>query len=249
MNLERKRSDGVQGLPSGWKREEVVRRKGLSAGKIDVFYSSPDGRRVKTKAQLARILGNKFDLAGFDFRTGRIMSGGVHRRMRADVNVMLPIRQTASIFKQPVTIVSNHPDSKTRSDLRHGSQEQPRQLFWEKRLEGLFACDKIGEKMTTLQLPHNIQGIAPELVKQENLLHSIAAALHLSTQPITGQTATPAQLQRNPAVSVNVEQPLMQPVLISEDDVQKQEQKVQDARRRLQQAMRQFHSVDVVSHE
>ena len=35
---------------------------------------------MKTKAQLARILGNKFDLAGFDFRTGRIMSGGVHRR-------------------------------------------------------------------------------------------------------------------------------------------------------------------------
>ena len=41
---------------------------------------SPDGRKVKTKAQLARILGNKFDLAGFDFRTGRILSGGVHRR-------------------------------------------------------------------------------------------------------------------------------------------------------------------------
>ena len=55
-----------------------------------------------------------------------------------------------------------------------------------------------------------LSGVAPELVKQENLLHSIAAALHLSTQPITGQTATPAQLQRNAAVSVNVEQPLMQ---------------------------------------
>jgi len=44
-----------------------------------VFFS-PDGRRVKNKAQLARILGSKFDLAGFDFRTGR-MTGGVHRRM------------------------------------------------------------------------------------------------------------------------------------------------------------------------
>ena len=44
------------------------------------MHCSPDGRRVKTKAQLARILGNKFDLAGFDFRTGRILSGGVHRR-------------------------------------------------------------------------------------------------------------------------------------------------------------------------
>jgi len=50
--------------------------------------------------------------------------------MRADVNVVLPIRQTASIFKQPVTIVSNHPESKTRTDLRHGTQEQPRQVTY-----------------------------------------------------------------------------------------------------------------------
>jgi len=51
----------------------------LTLDSVYVHYS-PDGRRVKTKAQLARILGNKFDLAGFDFRTGRILSGGVHRR-------------------------------------------------------------------------------------------------------------------------------------------------------------------------
>ena len=42
-------------------------------------HCSPDGRRVKTKAQLARILGNKFDLAGFDFGTGWMLSAGVHR--------------------------------------------------------------------------------------------------------------------------------------------------------------------------
>ena len=46
MNLERKRPDGVQGLPVGWKREEVVRRRGLSAGKIDVFYSRCDNSFV-----------------------------------------------------------------------------------------------------------------------------------------------------------------------------------------------------------
>jgi hypothetical protein len=48
--------------------------------------------------------------------------------LRQDATLSLPIRQTASIFKQPVTIVSNHPDSKTRTDLRHGVQEQPRQV-------------------------------------------------------------------------------------------------------------------------
>lgn len=54
---------------------------------------------------------------------------------RADTSLVPPIRQTASIFKQPVTVHRNH-ESKVKSDLKHGStQEKPKQLFWEKRLE------------------------------------------------------------------------------------------------------------------
>lgn len=46
-----------------------------------------------------------------------------------------PIRQTASIFKQPVTVHNNH-KSKVNQELEHGTiVEKPRQLFWEKRLE------------------------------------------------------------------------------------------------------------------
>lgn len=57
------------------------------------------------------------------------------RGIRPDVSLVPPIRQTASIFKQPVTVHRNH-DSKVKSDLKHGtSQEKPKQLFWEKRLE------------------------------------------------------------------------------------------------------------------
>jgi len=43
------------------------------------------------------------------------------------------------------------------------------QLFWEKRLEGLFACDKNGEKMTSLQLPHNIQGTQTACVSKKQI--------------------------------------------------------------------------------
>lgn len=59
------------------------------------------------------------------------------RGVRTDVSLVPPIRQTASIFKQPVTVHRNH-DSKVKHDLKNGkSQEKPKQLFWEKRLEVL----------------------------------------------------------------------------------------------------------------
>lgn len=48
--------------------------------------------------------------------------------VQSDSNLVLPIRQTASIFKQPVTVVRNHPDSATRTDIKHGNQEVPRQV-------------------------------------------------------------------------------------------------------------------------
>lgn len=56
------------------------------------------------------------------------------RNIRSDASLVPPIRQTASIFKQPVTVIKTQ-EGKVKSDLKHGSQEKPKQLFWEKRLE------------------------------------------------------------------------------------------------------------------
>jgi len=234
--VERRRVD-VPGLPSGWKREEIVRKSGLSVGKTDVYYMSPDGQKVRSKPALAKILGDKFDAACFDFRAGRLLPTNVHKRIRHDAGLALPIRQTASIFKQPVTVVRNHPESTTRTDLRHGAQEQPRQLFWEKRLQGLFASDVLGETLGPLQLPTAIQGANLDILCSENLLQSIAAALHLSNQPVIGQSYSKSLLQRNPAVNINSDQPLIQNVVISDQDIVSQEMKVQEARRRLQHAL------------
>ncbi|OXB52353.1 hypothetical protein ASZ78_010549 [Callipepla squamata] len=104
------------------------------------FGVSPSGKKFRSKPQLARFLGNAVDLSSFDFRTGKMMPGKAQKNKqrfrgdalgaakgKPDLNTALPIRQTASIFKQPVTKVTNHPDNKVRSDPQRLA-DQPRQV-------------------------------------------------------------------------------------------------------------------------
>ncbi|KAL7638856.1 UNVERIFIED_CONTAM: hypothetical protein RMT77_010390 [Armadillidium vulgare] len=69
--IERRRYD-CAALPKGWKREEVLRKTGLTSGKVDVYYYSPDGKKFRNKPQLVRYLGESVDLSTFDYRTGKV---------------------------------------------------------------------------------------------------------------------------------------------------------------------------------
>lgn len=233
-------------LPPGWKREEVVRQSGLSAGKTDVYYFTPDGKKIRSKPQLARILGEAFDLSAFDFRTGRTVYSACRkskrqkgssydfaRGVRHDASLVLPIRQTASIFKQPVTVIKNRNESKSKAELKHGIQDQPKQIFWEKRLQGLRACDSNEEVIPSMELPKQVQSIGPELTT-ENVLQSISAALHINTGPVVGQGASKQIILKNPSINMDTQQPHIQQILVSSDDIHRQEQRVQLARQKLQ---------------
>ncbi|XP_067114293.1 LOW QUALITY PROTEIN: methyl-CpG-binding domain protein 2 [Osmerus mordax] len=245
MIMERKRTD-CPALPTGWKKEEVIRKSGLSAGKSDVYYYSPSGKKFRSKPQLSRYLGNAVDLGCFDFRTGKMMPSKLQKnkqRLRnenlglskgkPDLNTALPIRQTASIFKQPVTKVVNHPSNKVKTDLQRAT-EQPRQLFWEKRLKGLQSSDVTEEVLRTMDLPKGLQSLGPDTTDR-TLLSAIASALHMSSAPITGQSSTAAE--KNPAIWLNTSQPLCKAFLVTDEDIREQELKVFHARRSLEDAL------------
>ncbi|XP_047003726.1 methyl-CpG-binding domain protein 2 isoform X3 [Schistocerca americana] len=197
MALEKRKYE-CSALPKGWQREEVIRKSGLSAGKVDVYYYS--------------------------------------RGVRNDASLVPPIRQTASIFKQPVT-VHKMQEGKVKTDFKHGPQEKPKQLFWEKRLEGLRACDLDGTEFDAMELPRALRPVGPH-VGDETLLQSVATALHVSAQPVTGQTGSRTVLDKNPGVFLNPEQPLVQAVTIADEDIKRQEERVASARKKLQEALK-----------
>ncbi|XP_018305585.1 methyl-CpG-binding domain protein 3 isoform X2 [Mycetomoellerius zeteki] len=158
-----------------------------------------------------------------------------NRGVRNDASLVPPIRQTASIFKQPVTIYKTQ-EGKVK-DIKHGTQEKPKQLFWEKRLEGLRACDPDGYEFDAMDLPKNLKPVGP-YITEETLLQSVATALHVSTQPVTGQTGSKTALEKNPGVFLNPDQPLVQAVSIADEDIRRQEDRVAVARKKLQDALR-----------
>ncbi|XP_068856053.1 LOW QUALITY PROTEIN: methyl-CpG-binding domain protein 2-like, partial [Aphelocoma coerulescens] len=210
------------------------------------FLPSPSGKKFRSKPQLARFLGNSVDLSSFDFRTGKMMPSKLQKnkqRLRndslnpnkgkPDLNTALPIRQTASIFKQPVTKVTNHPGNKVRADPQRLA-EQPRQLFWEKRLQGLSASDVSEEILKSMELPKGLQAVGPG-ADEAALLWAVASALHCSSAPITGQLSAAAE--KNPGVWLNAGQPLCRAFVVTDDDIRKQEERVQQVRKKLEEAL------------
>ncbi|XP_017075014.1 methyl-CpG-binding domain protein 2 isoform X2 [Drosophila eugracilis] len=219
VTIERKRVD-CSVLPKGWQREEV-RKSGNSSN------SNASSNNNSSTTTASNNNNNKVDVFYYS------------RALRTDVSLVPPIRQTASIFKQPVTAIRNHSQdpAKVKHDTKHGTREKPKQLFWEKRLERLRACHDSGEELDDISLPKTIRTVGPN-VNEQTVLQSVATALHMLNAGVHGQSSTKADLTKNAMAFMNPEQPLMHAVIISEDDIRKQEDRVGVARRKLQDALK-----------
>ncbi|XP_051846813.1 methyl-CpG-binding domain protein 2-like [Antechinus flavipes] len=224
------------------RRTRAVREKAPSRVKEE--EPCPSGKKFRSKPQLARYLGNIVDLSSFDFGTGKMSQLQKNKQTlwndplsqnkdKPDLNTTLPIRQTTLIFKQPVTKVTNHPSNKVKSYPKRRN-DKPRQLFWEKRLQGLSASDVKGQIIKSMELPKGLQGVGPD-DNDKTLLLGVASALHTSSAPVIGQISF--AVGKNPAVWLNTSQPLCKAFIVTDEDIRKQEERVQQVRKKLEEAL------------
>merc|ERR1711915_1060780 len=120
------------------------------------------------------------------------------RGAQSDYSLVAPIRQTASIFKQPVTVYKEH-KSKVKPELKQVSREKPLQLFWTRRLSSLNTVNVTeGDFMKRrISLPTSVKSTGPGIT-DHMVLASISTHLHLSKDPASGQSTSPNLIEKNP---------------------------------------------------
>jgi len=169
---------------------------------IFVFLFSPDGKKCRSKPQLEKELGGGIDLTDFDFRSGTFCRKSKRRTNQQsysrDMNGTIlpsPVRQsTKSFSKQPV---SYYPSTEEPSPQKKRKMEnlckntkinkdKPKQLFWEKRLQGVTAVDAVdGRKLDSFNLSKGFKLVGPGM-DEKGLLHALMAKIHSKTT-IKGQ--------------------------------------------------------------
>ena len=116
------------------------------AGKMASTNGRSSGAGIKSKSQ------NGHGKSQNDFT----------KSLRNDANLVPPIRQTASIFKQPVTVHKLSAENKVKVD-KNTSSEKPKQLYWEKRLSGLRPSYP-NVTLQPFELPKNFKPVGPGVV-------------------------------------------------------------------------------------
>ena len=120
-----------------------------------------------------------------------------------DYSLVGPIRQTVSIFKQPVTVYKEH-KSKVRFELKHVSREKPLQLYWTRRLSSLNTVnvEEGGLNNRRISLPVKKSSMVPGIT-DHMLLASISTNLNIFKNSTMRQQENRSLVEKNPAAHVN----------------------------------------------
>jgi len=240
-------------LPSGWKREEILKPTGLYAGKTDIYYISSTGQKVRSKAELQKLLGASYDVSNFDWHSGKFLNSRKRSSTSDDptsskIMKMIEeyqqclIRSGPNLFskdKQPI-IETTRTDSRVNNEIVSVSdnQETPKQIFWHKRLADNYAFNpNTNEKIKLVELPKEFQSAGVPGIDNNQLFQSIVSCIYNSSKnnvPVLGQSNNKASIEKNPCLLITANQPLVKQVVITDEIINRQEVKVKELRRKLE---------------
>lgn len=112
---------------------------------------------------------------------------------------------------------------------------KPRQIFWEKRLQGQQASIN-DENFEKFILPRNIKPMLPEQITDDSIVRAIVTSLYdrNNTITVTGQAITKQEISKNPAIFLDPYQPPTHMISIDDNDLKRQEDRVNQYRRELE---------------
>lgn len=115
---------------------------------------------------------------------------------------------------------------------------KPRQIFWEKRLQGQHASIN-DENYEKFYLPRNIKPMLPEHITDDSIVRAIVTSLYdrNNTITVTGQATPRQEVNKNPAIFLDPYQPPTQPISVDDHDLKRQEERVQAYRRALEEVI------------
>ncbi|XP_028619152.1 methyl-CpG-binding domain protein 3-like 2B [Grammomys surdaster] len=173
----------------------------------------------------------------------------IKSRHRSGVTPRDPVRLTSCIFPQPVTIITSHPESKTRYSRDEAKLKKPQQLCALNRLQKLQVGASKGNLSCPLKLTNPIErielGMQDEAMDQNSVEDQLSRGEVTSVQPPCLENTEQVDLQLSPSFSsrgVTLPLPLhLSPSYciqeVTTSDIQRQIWKVKKARKRLAEAL------------
>ncbi|KAM6168120.1 methyl-CpG-binding domain protein 3-like 1 [Erethizon dorsatum] len=153
---------------------------------------------------------------------------------KSDLSVSIPLRMSSYTFKRPVTRIMSHPDNEVRYHQWEANLDKPQQVCLHRRLTGLQASRSIGELLSTLDLDKTLHTLAPHCTSA-SLLETLAGGVHPRSLPILAPSSHVVEMA--PGMGSGMAQLLGKQFLVTEEDIKKQERKVEMARERLAVAL------------
>ena len=125
---------------------------------------------------------------------------------------------------------------RVRETSSNKETSRPKQLFWQRRLQGLRSVDSETNKATKpIRLQTELKNLTPG-GDNETLIHSVVSYLHNNVK-VVGQNMSLNALKKNPGIWCNPEQPFCPPFYVSLEMIREQEKKVEMARKSLAESI------------